>query len=39
MKRGYKLDEHNDIIQSIKSSFPDIKIRNQLMVGFSGETD
>jgi len=39
MKRGYTIDEYIDMIQSIKSSFSKIKIRNQMMVGFPGETD
>ena len=39
MRRGYTSDEYVDIIQSIKSVNPNIKIRGQLMVGFPGETD
>lgn len=39
MKRGYKIEDYISVVNYIKKNHPQIVIRNQLMVGFPGETD
>lgn len=39
MNRGYTVEEYINAINTIKSINPNITIRNQLLVGFPGETE
>lgn len=39
MSRGYTIEEYIMVISFLNENFPQIKIRNQLMVGFPGETE
>ena len=39
MNRKYNIDEYKDIIKMIRTVYPDILIRTQIMVGFPTETE
>ena len=39
MKRGYKIEDLKFAINAIRKTYPKLKIRTQIMVGFPGETD
>jgi len=39
MKRGYTIEDYKDAILTLKSQFPELQIRTQIMVGFPSETE
>ena len=39
MKRGYKIEDLKFAINAIRKTYPKLKIRTQIMVGFPGETN
>ncbi len=39
MKRGYDRDHVERLVHGIRSAFPDVVIRSEVIVGFPGETD
>ncbi|MDH5364874.1 MAG: radical SAM protein, partial [Dehalococcoidia bacterium] len=39
MRRGYTIEDYKDAILTLKSQFPELQIRTQIMVGFPGETE
>jgi threonylcarbamoyladenosine tRNA methylthiotransferase CDKAL1 len=39
MRRGYKIEDYKEAILSLKSEFPKLQIRTQVMVGFPSETE
>jgi len=39
MRRGYRIEDYKRVILTLKSQFPGLQIRTQIMVGFPGETE
>ena len=39
MRRGYTIEDYKDAILTLKSRFPELQIRTQIMVGFPSETE
>jgi len=39
MRRGYRIEDFKQAILTLKSQFPALQIRTQIMVGFPGETE
>jgi len=39
MNRGYKIEDYKEAILTLKSRFPKLQIRTQIMVGFPSETE
>ena len=39
MKRGYDIGEFEHVILALRKHFPKIKLRTQVMIGFTGESD
>jgi tRNA-2-methylthio-N6-dimethylallyladenosine synthase len=39
MRRGYRIEDYKRAILTLKSQFPALQIRTQIMVGFPGETE
>jgi len=39
MRRGYRIENYKEAILSLKSEFPHLQIRTQIMVGFPSETE
>ncbi len=39
MRRGYTIESYKDAILTLKSRFPELQIRTQIMVGFPSETE
>ncbi len=39
MRRGYRIEDYKEAIIILKSQFPELQIRTQIMVGFPSETE
>lgn len=39
MKRGYTIEQYDDVLQSLRSAIPGVAVTTDLMLGFPGETE